>query len=92
MIGLNEVAKHDVLGALSLLYLIEPLSHLKHLHLDELKIDTLLLVFTNIGLILHILRMLLELIDTFHHIFVAFGHILQFDTLIKLIQVGFCQN
>ena len=64
MVGLNEVAKHDVLGALGLLYLIEPLSHIKHLHLDELKIDTLLFVVTTDALILHIVRILLELVDT----------------------------
>ena len=64
MVGLNEVAKHDVLGALGLLYLIESLSHIKHLHLDELKIDTLLFVVTTDALILHIVRILLELVDT----------------------------
>ena len=64
MAGLNEVAKHDVLGALGLLYLIEPLSHIKHLHLDELKIDTFLFVVTTDALILHIVRILLELVDT----------------------------
>ena len=64
LVGLDEVAKHDVLGALSLLYLIEPLSHIKHLHLDELEIDTLMFVVTTDGLILHIARILLKLVDT----------------------------
>ena len=87
LISLHKVAQHNTLSALRLLNLIEPLSHFKHLHLDQLQIDTLLLILSAGTLISHLIPLLFELGDALDHISVATRDIFQLDAIIEISQV-----
>ena len=89
LVSLHKVAQHDALSALRLLNLIEPISHFKHLHLDQLQIDTFLLILTADALISHLIPLLFELCDALDHTSVATSNVFKLDAIIKISQVYF---
>lgn len=85
LVRLNEVPQHNVLSLLGLLDLIESFGHVEHLHLDQLKVDFILI--RALALSFHLSSLLSELAHAMDHLAIAIRHIFELSPVIEVDQV-----